>query len=112
MHAENGFMKIFPAQEGSQGRKVEASYSHPFGMNEFEFGSITEKSLTLSATEEHNFQRPSPASQDADIKAKQVTGIRREYTLTDDGCLEYKIYLKVGDQDEKHHLEAKLQKVE
>ena len=34
IHAENGFMKIYP--DG----KIEASYSHSFGVNEFEYGNI------------------------------------------------------------------------
>ena len=54
LHAENGFFKILAANsEGSQ--KVEASYSHPFGMNEFEFGHLTANQLTLTADQEHHF---------------------------------------------------------
>jgi hypothetical protein len=49
MHAENGFMKIKPDYS------VEASYSHPFSMNEFEFGTVTAESLTLVADQEHHF---------------------------------------------------------
>ena len=56
MHAENGFLKIFPLKdENIAPRKVQASYSHPFGMNEFEFGEITADTLTLAATEERHF---------------------------------------------------------
>ena len=54
MHAENGFFKIFPGADG-QARRVEASYSHPFGMNEFEFGELTADKLVLKATEERHF---------------------------------------------------------
>ena len=53
MHAENGFFKI--KGDSGEGRPVEASYSHPFGMNEFEFGRLTESQLTLCASEEHHF---------------------------------------------------------
>ena len=38
LHAENGFIKILPGAEGE--RKVEANYSHPFGLNEFEYGTF------------------------------------------------------------------------
>ena len=41
LHAENGFFKVFPQKDENQFCKVEASYSHPFGMNEFEFGQLT-----------------------------------------------------------------------
>lgn len=66
LHAENGFFKVKP---GDESREVEASYSHPFGMNEFEFGQITANSLTLEASEEHHFQRPQ-ATDDSDENAK------------------------------------------
>ena len=49
MHAENGFLKIFPDH------RCEASFSHPFSMNEFEFGTSTPESLTLIADQEHHF---------------------------------------------------------
>jgi len=39
MHAENGFLKIFAAKTEAGSYLAEASYSHPFGMNEFEFGT-------------------------------------------------------------------------
>jgi hypothetical protein len=59
MHAENGFLKIFPVKTETGAHRAEASYSHPFGMNEFEFGScgkVGEDSiLTLAASEEHHF---------------------------------------------------------
>ena len=55
MHAENGFIKVLPGAEGK--RSVEASYSHPFGLNEFEYGVLEGNSLTLEASEEACFQR-------------------------------------------------------
>ena len=68
MHAENGFLKIFPQPKVENGEiilggyKAEASYSHPFGMNEFEFGSVCNKNgesiLSLVAHKEEHFQRP------------------------------------------------------
>ena len=60
MHAENGFWKIFPP--GPDGlRKVEASFSHPFSLNEFEVGHVGKHSETgavfveMAATEPHHF---------------------------------------------------------
>jgi len=48
MHAENGFLKVFPKDDGAH--KVQASFSHPFGMNEFEFGQFdSENQITLIA---------------------------------------------------------------
>lgn len=59
MHAENGFLKIFPAKVEGGGYKAEASYSHPFGMNEFEFGSCSQVGddsvLILTASKEEHF---------------------------------------------------------
>ncbi len=59
MHAENGFLKIFAAKTETGAYKAEASYSHPFGMNEFEFGSCSlagdESVLILAASEEAHF---------------------------------------------------------
>lgn len=59
MHAENGFLKIFPAKTEKGSYRVEASYSHPFGMNEFEFGTCGQSGdtsmLVLAASEEHHF---------------------------------------------------------
>ena len=69
LHAENGFFKVKPGD--GESRAVEASYSHPFGMNEFEFGQITANSLTLEANEEHHFQRPHVTdASDTDAKAR------------------------------------------
>ena len=67
LHSENGFFKIFPGADDS--RRVEASYSHPFGMNEFEFGTITSSKLSLAATEERHFQRAHETDA-ADVEAK------------------------------------------
>ena len=48
MHAEMGFIKILPVQEGDA-RKVEASFTHPFGLNEFTYGTYTSEKLELTA---------------------------------------------------------------
>ena len=106
LHAENGFFKI----KGATGA-VEASYSHPFGMNEFEFGELTADGLTLEASEERHFQRPS-AEADAEAKARQVTSIRREYTLTEAGSkMAFRVYLGVGGQPAQLHLQGELTKI-
>ena len=44
MHAENGFLKIFP------NKKAQASFSHPFDLNEFEFGSLENDKVILEAS--------------------------------------------------------------
>ena len=56
LHAENGFVKILPAGgEATEERKVEASYSHPFGLNEFEYGTLKEGRLAIKASESEHF---------------------------------------------------------
>ena len=106
MHAENGFIKVLP---GEGKRSVEASYSHPFGVNEFEYGSLEGKVLTLEATDESCFQRSQSSSKgDAD---KRVTGIWRKWTLSDDGKLVYEQHLSVAGKEKKLHLQITLQKV-
>jgi len=100
LHAENGFIKIFP---GESERRVEASYSHPFGMNEFELGQITANTLTLKACEEHHFQRPQVTTE-TEAKARQVTHVHREYTLTEDGKIDFTMFLGVGGNEPKLHL--------
>ena len=47
MHAESGFLKVMPGETAE--RKVVASYSHIFGMNEFEFGTINADTLHIKA---------------------------------------------------------------
>lgn len=54
MHAENGFLKVFATDVEAE-FKAQASYSHPFGMNEFEFGMFKDGELVLKASEEHHF---------------------------------------------------------
>ena len=48
LHAEMGFIKILPVAEGD-GRKVEASFTHPFGLNEFSYGIYTNDKLEVTA---------------------------------------------------------------
>ena len=115
MHAENGFLKIFPAKTESGGYKAEASYSHPFGMNEFEFGSCSkanesgdESILVLTASEEAHFQRPKITT-DENEKAKQVTYLRREFKRHGN-TLSYEVYMGVGGGEPYLHLKATLEK--
>ena len=72
MHAENGFIKVFP---GEGKKTVEAAYSHPFGMNEFEYGSLEGNTLNLEATEETCFHRSQSGNKGEE--EKKVTGIWR-----------------------------------
>ena len=51
-------------------------------------------------------------SNDVDAKAKQVTSIRREYTLTETGKIEFKVYLGVGGRESQLHLQGELSKVD
>ena len=109
MNTENGFFKIKP---GDVSRAVEASYSHSFGMNEFEFGHLTSNSLTLEASEERHFQRSQVTdTADADAMANKVTSIRREYRLTKDATISFKIYIGVGGQEPQMHLQGELSKI-
>jgi hypothetical protein len=74
MHAENGFLKVFPNY------KMEASFSHPFSVNEFEFGELTKTengfTWTLKADKESCFQRPEGV-----VSSKKVCFIERRFTL-------------------------------
>ena len=112
MHAENGFLKIFAAKTDAGSYKAEASYSHPFGMNEFEFGTCGQNGdqsvLVLTASEEHHFQRPKVTSEETE-KAKQVTYLRREYKRIGN-TLNYEVYMGVGGAEPYLHLQAKLEK--
>jgi len=106
MHAENGFWKVFnPGADGV--RKVQASFSHPFSLNEFEHGSVGQHEgramITMSATTE-NFQRPAGA----EPQAKMTTAVKREFWLDQDNCLNYKLYLGVNGAEPYHHLSSKL----
>ena len=62
MHTENGFVKVFP---GEGKKSAEACYSHPFGMNEIEYGTLEDNVLILEASEESNFQRSTSGSKTA-----------------------------------------------
>jgi len=57
LHLENGIIKIFPPKEGEDGRKVEANFSHPFSLNEFEYGVLTDNKLVMEASKPEHFQR-------------------------------------------------------
>ncbi|CAI2381186.1 unnamed protein product [Moneuplotes crassus] len=103
MHFETGFIKLLPATE--EGNKVEMSLTHPFSINEFSFGSYNKdtKALTVEAGKEH-LMRGNTA------QGKSTTGFKREYTITEDGSLHYKMYLGVDDNDLYHHLTGELTK--
>ena len=56
LHSENGFVKILPTGgDITTEKKVEASYSHPFSLNEFEYGIYKEGRLTIAAKDAENF---------------------------------------------------------
>ena len=52
MHTENGFIKIF---KGEGKREAEANFSHPFGMNEIEYGALEGNMLLLETTDDSCF---------------------------------------------------------
>ena len=52
LHSEGGYIKLLPPL-GAEPLKVEASYSHPFSLNEFEYGTYSSNSLDLELSEEH-----------------------------------------------------------
>lgn len=101
MHAENGFLKIFG------NGKAQASFSHPFDLNEFEFGSVEGHQLTLEATQDQHFQRAQEPTEDK--KAKMVTYLKRVYTRKGD-TLECDTWLGVAGGEPKHHLHSVLEK--
>ena len=106
MHFEVGFIKILPKPGKTEGTKmVEASFVHPFGMAEFEYGDFNEEAQTLSlALNSESILRGKTAS------GKQTTSFRREYFMKD-GKLAYNHYMGVDGGEPYHHLEASLEKV-
>ena len=98
MHFENGYIKI-------NEEKVEALYSHIFGVNDIEYGSFFENSLILEANKDEHFQRINSSS------GKKTTAIKREYMLNEKGNLCYNMYLGVDGNDLILHLTAELEKV-
>jgi hypothetical protein len=105
LHAENGFFKILPAKsdESSGARPIEASFSHPFGLNEFEYGTYTNERVTLEASKPEHFQRGATA------KGKQTTFFKREYWLNEKGNLCYKMFLGFDDNEPFEHLNGELE---
>jgi hypothetical protein len=105
MHLENGIIKIFPKQEGQEGRRVEANYSHAFSLNNFEVGTLYDNNtLVLESSKPEQFQRGPSA------KGKQTTGFKREYALDANGNLTYKMHLAVDGGPLYFHLENELTK--
>ena len=102
MHAENGFLKVF------KDSKAQASYSHPFGMNEFEFGVFQDGQLTLVADQERHFQRPDVVTDDT-AKAKQVSYLKRVYKLNGDSLV-YDVWMGTGGGEPRHHLHCDMQR--
>lgn len=103
LHAENGFVKILPV--GDPEKKVEATFSHPFGLNEFAYGTFNGERLVLEASEAGCFQRGKSA------KGKQTTFFRREYWLNETGNLCYKMFLGVDGAAPFEHLNGELSPV-
>ena len=118
MHAENGFWKIFKP-DGENIRKIEASFSHPFSINEFEVGQVGKHAetghtfITMAASEtDQSFQRGPSAAKLSDTHVKHTTAVRREFWFDDEGALHYKMYLGVNGAEPYHHLTCKLTKMQ
>ena len=105
MHSENGFVKILPPKDGLSVRSVEMMLSHPFSLNEFEYGTYDGESLKVESSKPEHFQRGMTA------KGKQTTGFRREYWLNDKGNLCYKMFLGVDGAEPYEHLNGELEPV-
>mmetsp|Transcript_10951 Transcript_10951/g.9683 ORF Transcript_10951/g.9683 Transcript_10951/m.9683 type:complete len:170 (+) Transcript_10951:23-532(+) len=104
LHFETGFIKLLPGDEGSN--KVEASFTHPFSVNEFSFGTYTHASKELNVeAKKENLMRGNTA------QGQMTTGIRREYTVDDSDSLTFKMYLGIDDKEPYHHLTGKLSRV-
>ncbi len=104
MHFETGFIKILPKQGSVEGSQfVEASYVHPFGMAEIDYGDFLpdENKLTLELSSE-NILRGKTA------KGAQTTSFKREYWY-EGGKLHYKMWMGVDGKDMKHHLTGSLE---
>jgi hypothetical protein len=103
MHAENGFLKILPPKDGITGRPVELMLSHPFSLNEFEYGTYTPERMNVESSKPEHFQRGLTA------KGKQTTAFKREYWLNEKGNLCYKMYLGVNGAEPYEHLNGELE---
>jgi hypothetical protein len=56
LHAENGFIKILPTKDDGV-RPVEMMLSHPFSLNEFEYGTYSDNKLEVESSKPEHFQR-------------------------------------------------------
>ncbi len=58
LHAENGFVKILPLKPDApqdSPRTVEVMFSHPFSLNEFEYGTFDGTKLETEASKPEHF---------------------------------------------------------
>ena len=101
LHAENGFIKILPTKDDGV-RPVEMMLSHPFSLNEFEYGTYSDNKLEVESSKPEHFQRGKTA------KGKQTTGFKRIYWLNEKGNLCYKMFLGVDGAEPYEHLNGEL----
>ena len=106
MHTENGFIKVF---KGETKREAEANFSHPFGMNEIEYGNLEDDKLELATTDDSCFYRSKSGEKSAMSTA--VTGIWRTYSLDKDGSLVFEQYLAKDHGEKKYHIKSVLRKL-
>jgi hypothetical protein len=101
LHSENGFIKILPTKDDGV-RPVEMMLSHPFSLNEFEYGAYSDNKLEVESSKPEHFQRGNTA------KGKQTTGFKRIYWLNEKGHLCYKMFLGVDGAEPYEHLNGEL----
>jgi uncharacterized protein CbrC (UPF0167 family) len=77
--------------------------SHPFSLNEFEYGTYSDNLLEVESSKPEHFQRGSTA------KGKQATGFKRVYWLNSSGNLCYKMFLGVDGAEPYEHLNGELE---
>eukprot|EP01016_Furgasonia_blochmanni_P044595 TRINITY_DN6207_c0_g3_i2.p2 TRINITY_DN6207_c0_g3~~TRINITY_DN6207_c0_g3_i2.p2 ORF type:complete len:206 (-),score=62.90 TRINITY_DN6207_c0_g3_i2:420-986(-) len=103
MHAESGFLRLFPEAAGADSGKAELLLCHPFGVCEIEEGIYTKDRVELKTT---GIIRTGTA------KEPFVTELRRIITLAAPNNLKYTVDMGTTKYETKPHLEASLLKQE
>ena len=78
-------------------------FSHPFSLNEFEYGTYSHEQLAIESSKPEHFQRGMTA------KGKQTTAFKRVYWLNEKGNLCYKFFLGVDGNPAYEHLNGELE---
>jgi hypothetical protein len=99
MHAETGFLRLFPDESAPDTGKAELLLCHPFGVCEIEEGRYTKDLLELKTT---GIIRTGTA------KEPFVTELKRSITLAAPNNLKYSVDMGTTKYETKPHLEASL----